>query len=387
MKNMKNKISSIILGTLLFTNTSFAQSSNRILPFTDVGFAHPNHNAIKFLYEQEIINGYPDNTFQPEKTINRAEALKIIFLSAGVTPKATDRLSYVDVDISAWYIPYLREALNKQIATGYPDGSFKPGNNIKLVEALKMLLETHNVDLESVDPNDPLFLDAFATEWYATYLKFAKENDLLTVTNNKVFPSKDLTRAEFAEIVYRLIRPDIQPIPTIPPTNQTPNQPSTPTSPSTPQTEGYESFATFESTNGKFKVLYPKNLYYGATTYENQTVPKARLIYEFSTTSLEEKPNPESTYKANARMHIYSKDESKILISDYLANTTKTRNNSLDETGKTVTVYKLETPTDWPESKQVFYRELSDGRIVIIELINLTENEGIKMISSFKTLN
>ncbi len=46
--------------------------------FPDVSSSHSNFNAINYVQEQEIVKGYDDGTYQPNKRINRAEFTKII---------------------------------------------------------------------------------------------------------------------------------------------------------------------------------------------------------------------------------------------------------------------------------------------------------------------
>ena len=53
------------------------EQTNRNI-FTDVTTGHDNYVAIKYLKENELIEGYEDGSFKPLKKINRAEALKII---------------------------------------------------------------------------------------------------------------------------------------------------------------------------------------------------------------------------------------------------------------------------------------------------------------------
>src|SRR5690606_36506549 len=59
--------------------------------------------AVAYLVEREIVSGYPDGTFQPDRVINRAEALKIIFAAQGI---AADRPAIVppfpDVSTTEW---------------------------------------------------------------------------------------------------------------------------------------------------------------------------------------------------------------------------------------------------------------------------------------------
>ena len=46
--------------------------------FKDVPASHPAYAAVEYLKSANIVSGYPDGTFQPNRPVNRAEALKLI---------------------------------------------------------------------------------------------------------------------------------------------------------------------------------------------------------------------------------------------------------------------------------------------------------------------
>jgi hypothetical protein len=58
--------------------------------------------------------GYPDGTFKPEQAVNRVEALKMIHTVFGMAvdaaAPATPLTAYEDVDVRAWYAPYMANA-------------------------------------------------------------------------------------------------------------------------------------------------------------------------------------------------------------------------------------------------------------------------------------
>ena len=127
--------------TLVFlaasATTAHAQS------FADVSQDHPAYTAIEKLKEIGILQGYDDGTFKPEKTVNRAEAVKIIvapLLSEKQLLEATTTV-YEDVPAGVWYLPYIewaRQALG--IIDGPPEKTlFHSESPVILVEFLKML--------------------------------------------------------------------------------------------------------------------------------------------------------------------------------------------------------------------------------------------------------
>ncbi|MDP6561779.1 MAG: S-layer homology domain-containing protein, partial [Candidatus Peribacteraceae bacterium] len=93
-------------------------------------------------YELGIVDGYEDGTFQPDAPINRAEALKIIFMASNLEPfDETDYSGrFTDVRKGDWYEPFVNDALSYEFVEGYEDGTFRPGQSITRAEASKIVL-------------------------------------------------------------------------------------------------------------------------------------------------------------------------------------------------------------------------------------------------------
>jgi hypothetical protein len=88
---------------------------------------------------------------------------------------------FPDVDTTAWYAPYIAAAKAKGIVMGYPNGNFKPDQAIDRVEALKILLLASGVDLsDTVVTPEKMFIDTFADQWYAVYVVYSKEHNIIT---------------------------------------------------------------------------------------------------------------------------------------------------------------------------------------------------------------
>lgn len=84
-------------------------ASAQTAPFKDVPANHPAAQAIQYLKEKNIISGYADGTFKPDNKVNRAEAVKIIvapYVAPEVLATATESV-YADVPVGAWFLPYV----------------------------------------------------------------------------------------------------------------------------------------------------------------------------------------------------------------------------------------------------------------------------------------
>lgn len=182
--------------------------------YSDVHSTHKHKEAIVALSDQGIIHGYPNGEFHPEGNINRAEAVKILVealiddntIGTALNWHKSKNHWYVmfqDVGINQWFGKYVEVAYQKKIVEGYPDGSFKPSNNINFAEALKIILESYGVNASSVPYTENDLIHMSRNDWYAKYFAYAYEYNL--INQNKFYhPAQLITRAEFVEIIYRL---------------------------------------------------------------------------------------------------------------------------------------------------------------------------------------
>lgn len=175
-------------------------------PFADVGPADAHVEALTYLKAKGAIQGYEDGTFQPDRTMNRAEALKMLYVAVGedIQPVAGD--SFVDVPKDAWYSHYVAHAQTQGVVKGYPDGTFRPGNTINKAEALKILLNILREDTSTLPPEEIASYEQGQDLWYAPYLLRSYDLGLTDALNPEDFTlAGDVTRGELAEMLYRIL--------------------------------------------------------------------------------------------------------------------------------------------------------------------------------------
>lgn len=172
--------------------------------FPDVAKDHKNYDAIEYLDEHQIINGYKDGTFGPDNLLNRAEAMKIITLAFDIKTDAEYEVLFPDVLKEDWFFPYVMSAQKNGIIKGYENGKFKPANSINLAETLKMLIASSAVELPAT--SDGIFADVKSTDWFAPYMLYARNHNLLISDDyGAIHPDQAMNRADFAELVYRMM--------------------------------------------------------------------------------------------------------------------------------------------------------------------------------------
>ena len=202
---MKNLLRlSLVVGTLSLTGVAMAADTTfPTQPFSDVSKTSPHYDAIEYLRQNKVLVGYEDGTFKPNARINRAEFVKLItnpFLMntermnecLGNYNRQTDsKIFFSDVPLQAWYAREVCHSYEKGIIKGYPDGTFRPTNNIIFAEAAKMIAGVFSLSV--AQEQNP---------WYKPYVDhLSSKNAIPTSVRSLATP---ITRGEMAEMIYRL---------------------------------------------------------------------------------------------------------------------------------------------------------------------------------------
>jgi hypothetical protein len=128
------------------------------MTFSDVSANFEQAAYIEFAASAGLIEGYPDGTFKPLRILNRAEILKMCMYFFKKVPakdlRGTELLAeygltanpFTDVDLEAWYAPYVLEAYTSGVIKGYGDGTFKPGQSVTNAEFLKIATLVQNME-------------------------------------------------------------------------------------------------------------------------------------------------------------------------------------------------------------------------------------------------
>lgn len=197
----------------VFVGKEFLQP---IVIFPDVPADHPNNLAITYLYKKNVMKGSEDPKtgkilFRPSDTINRVEILKTIFENKRQKVPTAEELAnlneeiFIDVKPEHWFAPYVYLAKKMEIVHGN-NGLYRPADKVTLVEALKILVLANQISLEAYKkPGEKPYPDAEADAWYTPSLFFVKKYNLVDPNiDGKINPAQPLSRAQFAEIIYRM---------------------------------------------------------------------------------------------------------------------------------------------------------------------------------------
>ncbi len=107
-------------------------------PFSDVSEGDWYYEAVRFVHERDLMNGYSDGRFGPNDPLSRAQLAQILFNKEG-KPVVNYLLDFSDVANEAWYTEAIRWAVESGILNGYGDGRLGPQGQATRAQVAQML--------------------------------------------------------------------------------------------------------------------------------------------------------------------------------------------------------------------------------------------------------
>ncbi|QLE55614.1 DUF1565 domain-containing protein [Nostoc sp. TCL26-01] len=174
--------------------------------FNDVPTGYWAKAYIEALASQNIIAGFPDGTFKPNEPVTRAQFATIV-TKALTPPTKRNAIDFRDVNRNFWAYGAIQAAYQSQFVSGYPDGTFKPQQQIPRVQALVAL--ANGLGLTADNQNViSIYTDAGQIPSYAVGPVAAATSRQLVInypTVSQLNPNREATRAEIAAFVYQAL--------------------------------------------------------------------------------------------------------------------------------------------------------------------------------------
>lgn len=146
MKKFLSMVLALVMAMSLVTVSAGAKDFNDSDKISDIAY----EEAVNVMSEMGIIDGYGDGNFQPQGTLTRGAAAKIIacMMLGKTTAEAlgTQAAPFKDVPVGSTFAGYIAYCVESGIIDGYSDGTFRPGNTLTGFAFLKMLLTALGYD-------------------------------------------------------------------------------------------------------------------------------------------------------------------------------------------------------------------------------------------------
>jgi len=118
-----------------------APQNTSALPFSDIPAGYWAYDAIDNLYTKGLASGYPDNTFQPEKAITRAEFVAMLVKALNLSVVKPDPSLFTDIAAGDWYYGPVEAAVKANLVKGYANNEFLPNAPITRQEIAAVLAQ------------------------------------------------------------------------------------------------------------------------------------------------------------------------------------------------------------------------------------------------------
>ena len=162
------------------------------------------------VHHERYLWGYEDGTFRPDNNITRAEAAVIFFRIVDDVNKHVKRVSsFNDISDDDWYYEAVAYLEDKDILEGYEDGSFRPNDMITRAELVKMAIIFMRANQENTSHS---FNDVASSHWALSYIATAASKGWIEGYGDGSFrPDDMITRAECVSIVNNLLNRKVEP--------------------------------------------------------------------------------------------------------------------------------------------------------------------------------
>ncbi|MFC8686918.1 S-layer homology domain-containing protein [Brevibacillus porteri] len=179
------------------TNSFFTGGSS-----TDKKEERPETNK-KSKSQRGYINGYPDGTFQPDRTVTRAEMAAILLNAGMVSQSSENKGRFYDVADNYWAVSPIHQASAAGMMSGYPDGTFRPSANITRAEIAAVIYKYKALQGAG---GGTAFFDVRGDHWSSPIIAAVVAKGYMAGYPDGTFqPEKALTRAEAVTILNRVL--------------------------------------------------------------------------------------------------------------------------------------------------------------------------------------
>ncbi|MDV6378882.1 S-layer homology domain-containing protein [Sporosarcina sp. GW1-11] len=199
------KFSRSFVCTLLFVMLSFTifigVNQAAVKDFKDVPTTHSNYKAIQYMQELGLIGGYPDGTFRPQDPISRKHVAALLDKALKLPQLTSSQVKFSDVPKTHPYYTSIMKLSEAGIVSGGVDGRFNPDAPITRIQMAKVL--DLAFDLHMTKQN--AFYDVYLDHWGYVHANALFASGVAKGYQGEFSPNVSVTRAHYAEFLYRAI--------------------------------------------------------------------------------------------------------------------------------------------------------------------------------------
>lgn len=168
-------------------------------PFKDVPGNAYYEDPVQWALDNGITTGTSKTTFSPDEACTRAQAVTLLWRSAGCPAPSNNSMPFKDVQ-KGWYYEAVQWAVENGITTGTSATTFSPNDPCTRGQIATLIYRAkHTPEASGKMP----FKDVPQT-WYYNAVQWAVNNGITTGTSATTFsPNDPCTRAQIVTFLYR----------------------------------------------------------------------------------------------------------------------------------------------------------------------------------------
>lgn len=171
----------------------------------DSHWAAPN---IELMASKLIAEGATDTSFQPDRNLTRAELIALVTRAFGLV-EVHDGTYFSDVRMNDWYAGAVAAAARAGLINGYADDTFRPNETINREELAAIVMRAYRYAGGTIDSNAALALrweDADDIVWANKEIAAAVDKGFIQgMTSSTLEPAGSATRAQTVTLLKRVL--------------------------------------------------------------------------------------------------------------------------------------------------------------------------------------
>ncbi|ANY67211.1 hypothetical protein BBD42_12600 [Paenibacillus sp. BIHB 4019] len=207
-----------VTGSTYWASINSLTNSSYAVVYTPASFKdvenHWSKNDVNDLGSRLIMKGVSGTEFAPNASITRAEFTATLLRALGIhAASGSTAVSFSDVKAGSWYENEVKLAVSSKLISGYSDGTFRPNGLITREEAMIILNRALALtslaqvsDAAEINSLLAVYEDSASVSEYAkAAVASALKNGIVQGADGALNPDSNVTRAETAAIVKRLL--------------------------------------------------------------------------------------------------------------------------------------------------------------------------------------
>ena len=171
-------------------------------PFLDINETQYCYDSVLWALKRGITEGIDEQHFGPQRPISRAAVVTMLWRCAGCPEPDAGALSFRDVPAGSWFEKAVRWAVQRGITTGLSADTFGPNESCNRAQAVTFLWRYSGCS--EVKNGKLPFSDVETGSWYAQAVQWALEKGITTgLTADAFGPNESCQRAQLVTFLHR----------------------------------------------------------------------------------------------------------------------------------------------------------------------------------------